>query len=83
MVEHKKKKTYYVRRSPEDLVKRGIENSKHVQKILLEITNINMELLREGHHDGSDERVRRNQEILRKIQESLHMQTASHIPTAL
>lgn len=55
VVQDGKQKMHYIRQRDQNLVKRGIANNERLQKLLLEITSINLELLREGYHDESDE----------------------------
>ncbi len=46
-----KQRQTYVRRNQEALVRAGIRQSQEVDSILLQITQINLELLKEGYYD--------------------------------
>lgn len=46
-----KKREVYIRRRHEDLVRKGIAQYQTVDDILLQITEINLELLKEGAYD--------------------------------
>lgn len=46
-----KQKQYYVRRAQEASVRSAIEQSQRMEAIMLAITEINLELIREGEYD--------------------------------
>lgn len=48
--ENGKQKQKYIPNSQVDVVKKGIQDYKHMQEIILEITKINLQLIRVGNY---------------------------------
>ena len=48
--ENGKQKQKYIPNSQVDVVKKGIQDYKHMQEIILEITKINLQLIRGGNY---------------------------------
>lgn len=51
VMENGKQKQHYIRTTSKDLAMKGLEHNQEIEQILQELTQINLELMKEGAYD--------------------------------